>query len=185
MASKIDMASNALLLLGDRPISSFEGAGAGAQAMANLYEPTYLDMITSSNWGFAKKQQVLSQNATPPVFDNYQYSYTIPNDAIRIHGLRSNMEYYTYEGDLIYTNDSGAELEFFIRPSEGDLPPYFVKLMELELAARSCMAVTDRVELYAQMRNEADNQWIRAVGVDAGNDTNEAIRSNPFIEVRG
>jgi len=171
--------------LGDAPISSFEGAGAGAQVMSNLYESTYLDMITSTPWGFTKKQQNLSQNTTPPTFDNYQYSYTIPADALTLFGLRSNMDYYTYEGKLIYTNDSSAQLEYFIKPNEGDLPPYFVRLMEAELAARAAMAVTDRSTLAAEMRNQADAQWVRAAGIDAQNDTNEAIRSSPFTEVRG
>ncbi len=40
MASSIDIASNALILIGDSPISSFEDPGAGAQAASNLYLET-------------------------------------------------------------------------------------------------------------------------------------------------
>jgi len=37
MASDIDIASNALVLIGDNPINSFTEPGAGATAAANLY----------------------------------------------------------------------------------------------------------------------------------------------------
>lgn len=185
MVTKISMASNALILLGDAPISSFDGAGAGAQAMDSLYESTYLDLITSSNWGFARKQQDLSQNALPPVFDNYQYSYNLPADQLIIHGLKSNLDYYIYEGGLLYTNDNAAQLDYYIRPSEANLPPYFVKLVEVTLAARAAMAVTDRTTLAAEMHSQAQEQMMRAMGIDAQNDTNEAIRDNPFVDVRG
>jgi hypothetical protein len=185
MATKIEMAANALILLGDNPIESFDDNSAGAEAMANLYETTYLDLLTQAPWGFARKQQLLSQNATPPTFDNYAYSYNLPSDAISIYGLRSNLEYHLYEGGLLYTNDSKAELDFFIRPNEGDLPPYFVKLMEETLAARAAMAVTQDLQTYQLKAQDAAAQLLIAMGIDAQNETNEAVRSSPFIEVRG
>jgi len=185
MTTKISIASNALLLLGDAPISSFSDTGAGAQAMANLYETTYLDMIAASDWSFARKQQQLSQNTTPPKFDNFQYSYNLPADLLTAHGLRSNLEYVIYEGGLLYTNDSKAELDYFARPDEASLPPYFVKLMEEQLAARAAMAVTDRTTLAQQKTADAQRQLFLAMSIDAQNDTNEAIRSSPFTEVRG
>lgn len=185
MTTKISMASNALILLGDNPISSFSETGAGARVMANLYESTYLDLVTANPWTFSRKQQLLSQNVTPPVFDNFQYSYNVPSDALSVYGLRSNMEYHLYEGGLLYTNDSKAELDYFIRPSEANLPPYFVRLVEETLAARAAMGVTDRVTLAQQKDADARDQWFRAISVDSQNDTNPAIVSSPFTEVRG
>ena len=45
--SKVQLASNALILLGDEPISSFTEAGAGAQTASNLYETAYLSILSS------------------------------------------------------------------------------------------------------------------------------------------
>lgn len=184
MATKIKMAANALLILGDRPIDSFEDNTAGAQAMANLYEVVYLDLVTSTPWSFCRKQRLLSKNTTPPVFDSYQYSYNLPSDFQQAIGLRSGNDYTLYEGKKLYTNDSAAELEYIIRPNEGDLPGYFVKLVEDTLAARACMAVTDNASLLAQLKDEAFSQLLKARGLDAQADTNMAIRSSPFTEVR-
>lgn len=179
------MASNALILLGDNPISSFDETGAGARAMSNLYENTYLDLVTSNPWTFSRKQLLLSKNTTPPIFDNFAYSYNLPADSLSVYGLLSNMDYRIYSGNLLYTNDNNAQLDYFIRPSEGDIPPYFEKLVTDTLAARAAMAVTDRVTLAQQMEAQATSQMYAAMSVDAQNDTNEAVVSSPFIEVRG
>ena len=184
MATKIGMSSNALVMLGDSPISTFDNAGAGAQALSNLYESTYLDLVTSSNWSFARKQLQLSQNTTPPVFDNFEFSYAVPPDMLMAQGLRSNLEYRIYENKLLYTNDSKAEFTYFSRPDEGELPPYFVLLVEVSLAAVAAMAVTDNTALASEFRIRATSQYLQAIGIDAQNDTNQAIQSNPFIEVR-
>jgi len=183
MASKIDMASNALLLLGDAPIASLDEDGAGAQVMSNIYEPTYLGLISQNIWGFARKQAELSQNVASPLFD-YQYSYTLPADQLRLIALASRFEYQVYENKL-YTDDNAAKIDYIVRPDEGNLPPYFVELMQLQLAANAAMAVTDRANLAAEMQGRARNQYLIAMGADAQNDTNIAIKSSPFIEVRG
>lgn len=184
MATKIGMCSNALLLLGDRPISSFSDNTAGAQVMANLYENTYRDLCTAQPWSFARKQLQLSQNVTDPVFDSYQYSYNLPNDYLAAIGLRDGGEYRIYAGGLLYTNVSPAEFEYIARPSEGTLPPYFEKLVTDTLAARAASAVTDRTSMIDMMAAQAQDQLLRAMAIDAQNDTNRAIYSSPFTECR-
>jgi len=184
MATKIGMCSNALLLLGDRPISSFSDNTAGAQVMANLYENTYRDLVTSQPWTFARKQLALSQNVTPPTFDNFAYSYALPSDYLAGIGLLSNQEYRIYSGSLLYTNDSSAEFEYIARPSEGDIPPYFEKLVTDTLAARAAPAVTDRATLIELRASIAQTQLFKAMAIDAQSDTNKAIVSSPFTEVR-
>ena len=60
MPSSIDIASNALLLIGDNPISSFDDPGAGAKVAANLYPETKKRMLSEHPWSFALKQQRLN-----------------------------------------------------------------------------------------------------------------------------
>ena len=60
MVSAIQLASNALLLLGHDPISSFTESTAGAQIASNLYETTYESLLTQHRWRFASKQAIAS-----------------------------------------------------------------------------------------------------------------------------
>ena len=61
MPSNIDIASNALILIGDNPINSFDEPGAGAQAAAALYPETKKRLLSEHPWGFALKQQRLNK----------------------------------------------------------------------------------------------------------------------------
>ena len=61
--SKIQLISNALILLGDAPIASLSAAGAGAIAGANLYDASYDNMLSMHRWRFASKVATLSRLA--------------------------------------------------------------------------------------------------------------------------
>ena len=75
MTTKIQIVSNALVLIGDSPISDFtenDAAAAGQQ----LYPFSYNNVLSRHPWGFAKKYQQLSKlSQTPesllPWFRNY------------------------------------------------------------------------------------------------------------------
>ena len=60
MASKIDLISNALILIGDLPITSLTG-NARAQAVANnLYENIKKAELSKFPWSFARKKFVVT-----------------------------------------------------------------------------------------------------------------------------
>ena len=183
MASKIDIASNALLLLGDTPIASFDEAGAGPQSVANLYELNYLRCVQSHLWGFSRKQQDLSQNVVAPLF-GYQYSYALPADMLKATYLESQLDYQIYQTTL-YTNDSSAQLDYMTRPDEGIIPAYFEDYVTNSLAAMVSIAVTDRATLIDRMENRAISSFRHASAIDSQSDTNIAIKDNPLIDVRG
>lgn len=183
MASKIGMASNALVLLGDSPISSFDDGGAGATALANLYESTYTDLLTSHHWRFARKMLDLSKKSSSPLF-GYDSAYALPSDCLRIIQLESGMNYEVV-GDELHTDDASAQLKYIYRVDEGDIPPYFEQLVQFQLAAVASLAVTDRTNLYQTMAAEADRQFQKAAGVDSQESTTVAIQNNPLVDVRG
>ena len=77
--SAIQISSNALILLGHPPISSFEEPGAGAQGASNLYEQSYLNMLTVHRWRFATKKAQLSRLTEAPM-NGYSYQFQLPSD---------------------------------------------------------------------------------------------------------
>ena len=101
-------------------------------------------------------------------------------------GLSSGQRYQLYIGSpqLLYTNDSNAQLEYFIRTPEAQLPADFVEAMEAKLAYRACIPVTGDKVLQSELKAESRRLWLIAAGTDAQEDTNDAVRSSPFTEVR-
>ena len=85
MSSDIEISSNALILIGDNPISSFTEPGFGATAAANLYAGTYEAILSEHPWTFALKEQYLSRLSQQPDQEtNYTYAFQIPSDVVRI-----------------------------------------------------------------------------------------------------
>ena len=106
MATDIEIASNALILIGDNPISSFTEPGAGAQAAANLYPSTKAEVLSNHPWSFALKEQVLNLlSQTPDPLTNFQYVYQNPSDLIRYWAVKP-YAFYEIVGDKLYSNQN-------------------------------------------------------------------------------
>lgn len=81
-SSEVQICSNALLLLGARPISSFGDEGDPATLCVNLW-PTLRDGVLRSHpWNCAMKRVALAQDATPPAFD-WSFRFQLPGDFLR------------------------------------------------------------------------------------------------------
>lgn len=182
MATDISMSSNALLLIGHETINSFTDAGAGARAAANLYTPIYEDAITSYPWRFAIGKVTLSQLAADPL-NEWSNAFQLPGDLLLTYRTYPRSTFEIYE-DKLYTDQETVEIDYWFKPVETTLPPYFVKLMQYLLAAEFAISVTDNRSLAESFTKMADRQRLVAMNRDSQGRTNNAIESAPFIEVR-
>ena len=66
MSSKIDIISQALLLLGHDTINSLSDPGRVVRVAVSLYDDVKQDELTSSNWSFARFKVQLAQLTTAP-----------------------------------------------------------------------------------------------------------------------
>ncbi len=184
MASNIDIASNALLLIGDAPISSFTEAGAGAQAAANLYSQAYERLLSEFPWSFAFKEQNLSRlSASPDSKTNYKYAFQLPTDLIRLWAIMPNSRYVII-GDLLYSNETELLARFVYKVDEGSLPAHFIEALQYKLASDFSMSVTEdrnKAAYYAELTSQA---LARAKNIDSQGRPQQPIIDSPFIEAR-
>ena len=147
MPSKIEIISNAAVLLGASPVESEDQDTKAARVGFNLYPSTYLSALTMSHWGFAKAQQQLSLLVEEPLFD-FQNAFQLPLTpkllkiikVISTTGGRT-IRYQRYK-DKIYTDHNTTFIEYLFDPTEAFLPPYFVTLMEFMMMDKMAMPVT-------------------------------------------
>jgi len=182
MATDISMSSNALLLIGHNTINSFTDAGAGARAAANLYEVVYEDAITSHAWRFAMGKVTLSKLAAAPL-NEWTNAFQLPGDLLLTYRNYPRSPFEIYE-DMLFSDQETMEIDYWFKPAETTLPPYFVKLMQYLLAAEFAISVTDNRTLAETFTNAADRQRLVAMNRDSQGRTNNAIESAPFLEVR-
>lgn len=82
-SSEVQICSNALLLIGARPINSFSDDGDPATLCSNLW-PTVRDAVLRSHpWNCAMKRAALAPDAVAPDFD-WSYRFQLPGDSLRI-----------------------------------------------------------------------------------------------------
>lgn len=185
MPSSIDIASNALLLVGDNPISSFTEPGAGAQAAANLYQQTKERLLSYHPWSFALKQQRLNLlSQAPDVLSDWTHAYQLPVDMIRIWKTQPHQN-YTLIGDKLYANDgNGILMTYIYDVEETKLPAQVVKALEYMLASEFAIAVTEddgKAQLYER---KGRDMMAQASTIDSQGRPQESIIDSPFVNAR-
>ena len=184
MASDIDIASNALILIGDNPISSFTEPGAGATAAANLYPDTYKQLLSEHPWTFALKEQKLSRlSQQPDALTNWKYAFQNPTDLIRYWAVYPHSN-YAMVGSLTYSNQTELLARYVYKVAESQLPPHFQKALEYKLAADFALLVTEDVnksQVYEQKYRVAIAQ---ARSIDSQSHPQQPIIDQPFTDVR-
>jgi len=184
MASDIDIASNALLLIGDEPISSFTEPGAGATAAANLYEDTYRGLLSLHPWTFALKEQLLNKlSQSPDDLTNFNNAFQVPADHIRTWALLPHSNYVVV-GDLIYSNEEELLLRYVFKVDETSLPPHFIKTLEYLLASDFAQLVTESTSKSQYFKGVYINQLASAMSIDSQGHPQQAIVDSPFTDAR-
>jgi hypothetical protein len=181
--SKISMISNALILLGDAPISSLNDPGAGAIAAANLYESGYVNLLSLHRWRFATKQAQLPRLTASPLRDDYKYQFQLPSDFIYLHNTSVFRDYEIFE-DKLYANNQEVLIDYTYRVNEDKLPYYFVMTMQFFLASIFAIPVTANSTRSEAYRLQYEAQLKRAKFLDASQRPNEPIQHRPYIEIR-
>lgn len=181
LTSKIQLVSNALVLLGGSPISSLTDGTTGATLGANLYENTYVALLQNHRWRFAVKIQQLSRLTASPQTD-YQYAFAMPNDMkYSIKGSSRNYEVYDSE---IHCNDREFTLEYVHRVDEDLLPAYFAKALEYELASKFAIPLTGDIDKADYFKKEFIDAIRKAKFADSTQYPEVPVEHSPYIDVR-
>jgi hypothetical protein len=184
MPTDIDIASNALLLIGDNPISSFSEPGAGPTVAANIYAETYASVLSTHPWSFALKELKLSKlSAVPDKLTNYSSAFQMPADLIRLWAIFPFSDYVII-GPLLYSNQSELLARYVYKVDETSLPPHFVKALEYKLASEFAISITEDEKKASLYESKFRQKVSEARNVDSQGRPQESIVDSPFVGVR-
>lgn len=180
--SKVQLASNALVLLGDDPISSFTESSAGSVTAANLYETSYLSMLSSHRWKFATKKESLSRLSASPK-NEYKYQFQLPTDIVT---LITTYPVSTYRilGDKLYSDQQTVEIDYIYKVTEDKFPSYFVKAFEFFLASQFAIPITEDLNKADIMQRFYEMESRKARYADSQSQPAIPIQDDPYIRVR-
>jgi len=196
----IRICSDALLMLGANPISSFTEGTDESNICDRLYPDIKIRTLTMYDWSFSFKKTQLARLVTTPT-NEYKYEYQLPSDIIG----RPNAVYdsddvgapprreYRLMGDKLLTDYEKVYIDYQYNVPEYSLPHYFVQLLKYQMAWHLAMPITDQVDKSDYWRTIAEGTpgengrggYMRqAMNIDGqGNPTN-AIQDFSLINVR-
>jgi hypothetical protein len=116
MTSAVAICSNALIELGDKPISSFDENNDRTRSVANLYPMKRDAVLRAHPWNCATKRVVLSPDTDSPEF-GWQYQFTMPANCLRVLsvGIDGREDDYQIEGRKILMNKNVCYLRYIWR----------------------------------------------------------------------
>jgi len=184
VASKIDLISNALILIGDKPLNSLTDNTRAAQVGSNLYDNIVQNELSKHRWGFARRKAQLSLTTDAVVDSEYNSIYQLPTDLITLIKIKPNVNYQIY-GDKVYCNLSSAVYcDYIANVAESEWPIYFSKMIEYALATDFASSIRDSASSADRMSSMYINASRMARATDSMQHPPTPMISNPFVSVR-
>jgi hypothetical protein len=196
----ITICSDALVLLGAAPISSFNDGTDEANTCDRLYPDVRDSTLQSHPWAFSFKKVQLAKTVDTPV-NEWKYEYQLPSDRIGPPraafnstevGARPFQKWEIY-GDKLLTNEETIVIDYQYSVSESVMPIWFVQLLKYQMAWHLAEPITDQVSktdywkgvaLGTPGENNRGGYMRTAMSIDGQGNTPQAIEDYSLIAVR-
>ena len=197
----VSICSDALILLGAEPITSFTDGSDSAQACSRLYPDLRDTIISSYVWSWSLKKSQIARLSTAPV-NEWQYAYQLPGDMLsgvlavfETAGTTERSRRYGWEiyGEQLFTNMETVYIDYQQSIVESKMPVYFVRLLRTAMAAELAIVITDqasksdyfRAQAFGTpMENGRGGLMREAMNIDARGQSTQIVEDYSLIEVR-
>lgn len=149
----VALCSEALRLLGEISISSFDEATPLAETAALLWPNVVSNLQTQYPWRFTLRRQQLSRLTSPPP-TGWPYAYELPADLIALRAVTATnaphdtpLSNWDRAGHMLLSDSDTVWAQYQIAVPVDRWPPYFRQLTKYALAAEFAVPVTDRTDL--------------------------------------
>lgn len=186
MTSSVSVCSNALVMLGGAPFSSFDEAKPHVRIAANLYPSVRDDVLRAHTWNCATGRVILAPIAATPAFD-FAYQFQVPGDWLRTLqvGRKGNPIPYRSEGQRLLADVNALPLVYCFRNTVEDTwSTNLIHVIELAMAAKMAYAVTSSSSVRDSYRDEFARELKVAKAIDGQDDPPEEFDSGSFVESR-
>jgi hypothetical protein len=174
MQTKIDLCSQALLKIGEQPITNFSDENVSSRIAAGLYDLTIDALLCRHTWDFATKKYIVA-----PESDNY---FIIPSDVLRI--ISCSSKDYEIIGNKIKCNSDNLEITAISRIDAEYFPAYFSSLAITKLAMEFCIPLTGNQNTFAILNALFENELNSAKFIDSFSTQNTAIKEFSLLSAR-
>lgn len=199
--SGISICSDALIMLGAKPITSFSEATDEATTCDSLYPSVRDQTLAIYKWSFAIKKTQLARLITTPT-NEFKYEYQLPSDRIdsplAVYNTASTNAYpiqgYRIIGSKLLTNEEIIYIDYKYSVPESEMPVWFVQLLKYLMAWHLALPITEQVDKAQYWQSVAVGSpgengrggYMRtAINIDGQGTPANSIKDFALIAVRG
>lgn len=185
MATKVQIISNALTMMGKDPIITLDNGDVLTVAAEQAFDLIYPSVISQNNWRFAVQIQQLSESVeTPP--EPWKTIYLLPAGWVRtIRLYPQNYVWEIYENNKIYSMYEGElKMEYVFIPDIEKAPPVFAHYFTAELAAYLALSNAEKPEYLGVLKTQRDFLYSVACAQVAQNRPQNFQASFPMLSSR-
>ena len=184
MAEMIKLISNALILIGDLPVTSLSGNSRAETVANNLYDNIVQNELSKFRWGFARRKAQLALTTDTPIGNEWRQIYQLPTDLITLINVNQAIPYQIYSDKLHCNYNGSLYIDYTANVAEGEFPVYFAKMIEYALAMDFATSIRDSSASLSENASKYANASRMARFTDSQQHPTEPLRSQPFIAVR-
>ena len=198
--SALSICSDALLLLGAEPISSFTEGTDEASTCDSLYPNIRDQALSIYPWSFAFKKVQLARLTSTPT-NEYKYEYQLPSDRLSAPRAVYNsasvganvITSYKIMGSKLLTNEELIYVDYLYSVTESEMPVWFVQLLKYIMAWHLSVPITDQVDkaqywqsvaIGSPGENGRGGYMRTAMNIDGQNQPVNGIKDFSLIAVR-
>lgn len=188
--SAVTICSNALLMLGDNPISAFDDDTDRARLASNLWPMVQDYVLRAHPWNCAIKRKVLAPLEVKPEFD-YGAQFLLPDDHLRTLSVGEEGERVRYrmehgeQGRVILMDGNACKLRYIWRNDQVDTwDSMLVYAATLSMRAVFAYGVTQSASLEQMLQGVLAPVLKQVRAVDGTEDEPEAFDDNPLMQAR-
>lgn len=198
--TKLSICSDALIMLGASPLSSFSDGTDEAQVADRLYDDVRDTIIMQYPYSWTIQKTKIARLADTPI-NEWKYKYQLPGDMLgnpkavfntSSVGANSIRDFEIYSAGL-FTNLEDVWIDYQYLPEPAEFPPYFVRLLKTALAAEFAEPITDQITKADYFHSKAygapsDNMrggLVRvAINIDGADQPPKSIQEFPISDIR-
>ena len=175
----------ALNILGYGSIQSISSGGPAAEVMDNLYDPLMAADLSSPNWRFASKVQVLSQIAgIDPKFMYFNTAYQIPPDCLAIWQVWPPVLYDVLGEQIWTTGQQQLQIQYRALGHESMYPAAYIMYFCYLLAVTVGPGTVDNPTILAQLNADMNKWRSQAMVVNTQGRPNKGLGNSPWVNQR-
>ena len=198
--TKLSICSDALIMLGASPLSSFSDGTDEAQVADRLYPDVRDTLLMQYPFSWSIKKVKLARLADAPI-NEWRYKYQLPGDmlgnpkAVFQSSAISDRPVRDFEiyADGLFTNLENVWVDYQYTPEPAEFPPYFVRLLRTALAAEFAEPITDQItkaQYFHQQAYGSPAENMRgglfrvAINIDGADRPAQTIQEFPISDIR-